>query len=282
MSILICAACPDRDPCVSAVTTELKDLGQEVKVFETGRFPAEISLSLDPIRSTRIVGNGQSIDFDSIQAVWSRHIDVGLVGLEDLRDDHRSAVLVEASHTLHDALDNLQVFQLDPQSVLSATPGKAALLRLAQSCGFDIPQTLISNDSDQVRRWADTLESQVLVKMVDSGSVGFEQGNGFEPYYAQVLSEAELADLDGLKWCPMVFQEQIVKKLELRVTVVGDQAFAAAVDSTKSSTGNTDWRKDDDLGSKFRRFDLPDSVATAVKRLMGIDLGFNLRPWTLS
>lgn len=270
MSILICAAGLDQDPCVSTVADELEARGQEVVIFETGRFPGEIRLSLAPTGSTHLhlSDSSQSIPFDCVQAVWSRHLDVGLVGLDDLREDHRSAVRVEASHTLHAALGNLDVFQLDRQSALAATPSQAAQLRLAQSYGFDIPQTLISNDPDEVRRWAADLDATILVKMVDSGSVGFDQGNGYEPIYARSLSDSELAQLDGLEWCPMVFQEQIEKRLELRVTVVGSRIFAAAVDSTQSRSGATDWRRDRGLALEFERFDLPEFIEEAVRRLV--------------
>ncbi len=267
MPILICVADLERDPCVAVVKAELETRGQEVVLFETGRFPAHTSLSLDPFRSPLLIDPNRAVDLSTVRAVWNRHLDVGLTGLDALRDDHRAAVRAEASHTLHAVLESLNVFQLDPQSALAATPSSTTQLRLARSYGFDVPRTLISNDPEQVRSWAPTFESEVIVKMVDSAAVGFDGGDGFEPFYAKALSSAELMDLEGLEWCPMVFQEQIPKKLELRVTVVGNQAFAAAVDSTRSSSGATDWRRDRRLALKFRPYDLPGSIEEAVLRL---------------
>ena len=39
----------------------------------------------------------------------------------------------------------------------------------------------------------------------------------------------DLAELDGLQMCPMIFQEQIEKKFELRIVIAGYEVFAAAI-----------------------------------------------------
>jgi len=62
--------------------------------------------------------------------------------------------------------------------------------------------------------------------------------------YTNRIEEEMLDEMDGLEYCPMTFQELVPKELELRVTIVGDKIFSAAIDSQKSEAAKFDWRKD--------------------------------------
>jgi glutathione synthase/RimK-type ligase-like ATP-grasp enzyme len=106
----------------------------------------------------------------------------------------------------------------------------------------------------------------VVTKMLNScvlDAAGREQ-----MVFTSPVTEADFAEIDGLRHCPAVFQEWVPKEVELRVAVVGDQIFAASVDASGSAQGAVDWRKDGQLAAAFRRDSLPPAVAAAVLRLM--------------
>jgi len=67
-----------------------------------------------------------------------------------------------------------------------------------------------------------------------------------------------LADMEKYDVTPCIFQQEIKKKLELRVTVIGKEVFCAQVDSQKSMESRTDWRREK---NKFESFNLPIDVA---------------------
>jgi glutathione synthase/RimK-type ligase-like ATP-grasp enzyme len=75
----------------------------------------------------------------------------------------------------------------------------------------------------------------------------------------------------------MIFQELIPKALELRVTIVGNQVFSAAVDSQKSDVSQFDWREDGDgLINDWEPYALPQSIQRKLLALMdslGLDYG---------
>ncbi len=74
---------------------------------------------------------------------------------------------------------------------------------------------------------------------------------------------------DGLRLAPMVFQEQIYKRLELRITVVGSRMFAAAVDSARTAGAEVDWRERGvTLLQSWTEYRLPDEVERALARYM--------------
>jgi glutathione synthase/RimK-type ligase-like ATP-grasp enzyme len=84
-----------------------------------------------------------------------------------------------------------------------------------------------------------------------------------------------LDDLDGLRLCPMTFQERVEKRLELRVVAVGRQLFSAAVDSQAGEASREDWRRDGvGLIEAWRPYDLPSGAAAALHRLLDA-LGLN-------
>lgn len=57
------------------------------------------------------------------------------------------------------------------------------------------------------------------------------------------LDAQHLDKLKGLRFSPMVFQEQVEKALKLRITVIGSKIFAAAVDSQACDGAEVDWRE---------------------------------------
>jgi glutathione synthase/RimK-type ligase-like ATP-grasp enzyme len=76
------------------------------------------------------------------------------------------------------------------------------------------------------------------------------------------IERADLNEMKGLEWSPMVFQERVPKAIELRVTVVGERVMAACVDPTAVAGAGDDWRRRGaELSESWRAFELPDDVA---------------------
>ncbi|MFE1411185.1 hypothetical protein ACFW6F_10300 [Streptomyces sp. NPDC058746] len=65
----------------------------------------------------------------------------------------------------------------------------------------------------------------------------------------------------------MILQERIDKKLEIRVTVVGDRVLAAAIDSQAAEVTRDDWRRDV-FQAPHLVHDLPEHVAERCRRLL--------------
>ncbi|UBF25844.1 hypothetical protein K9N68_30590 [Kovacikia minuta CCNUW1] len=84
-------------------------------------------------------------------------------------------------------------------------------------------------------------EQGLVTKMLSSFAV-YEDGNE-KVVFTNPVSSKDLEDLDGLRFCPMTFQEKVPKLLELRATVVGRKVFTAAVDSQRLEQSQHDWRR---------------------------------------
>src|SRR3989338_1809067 len=60
--------------------------------------------------------------------------------------------------------------------------------------------------------------------------------------------------------CPVTVQKYIPKEFELRITVVGNQAFACAIYSQETERTTHDWRKYDLTHTPHKVFNLPDDI----------------------
>ncbi|MBL6445873.1 hypothetical protein JMN32_06115 [Fulvivirga sp. 29W222] len=74
----------------------------------------------------------------------------------------------------------------------------------------------------------------------------------------------------------MTFQEQIEKKLERRVTIVGDKVFTAAIDSSVSKESEIDWRREGYKTLDNRKvYELPEDIKSRMLQMIG-RLGLNM------
>ena len=63
-------------------------------------------------------------------------------------------------------------------------------------------------------------------------------------------------------------QKYIEKKLEFRVTVVGQDIFTCAIHSQDSERTKEDWRRYDFENVKHESYDLPENVKSSLLRFM--------------
>jgi glutathione synthase/RimK-type ligase-like ATP-grasp enzyme len=62
--------------------------------------------------------------------------------------------------------------------------------------------------------------------------------------YTHTVRRRDLANYQAVRFAPMIVQEQIPKRLELRITVVGTRVFAAEIHSQASRLTRDDWRRE--------------------------------------
>lgn len=143
-------------------------------------------------------------------------------------------------------------------------------LHIAAKLGFDIPKTIITNDPNaQIDR---ILGRRVAIKSVDT--VLLREGNQQFFAYTQLLDWSDIAT-DDLHAAPVVIQEAISPKLDLRVTVLGEQAWTVAVTADGGAIEG-DWRLKKKGQLAYPTFDLPSEVeqrCIALVRAMGLVYG---------
>ncbi len=160
-----------------------------------------------------------------------------------------------------------------PHRLLQAS-NKPEQLMIAKSIGFNIPKTYIGADYNRAKSFYDDCSGNVVVKAVKHG-FNFD-GKIARVAATQKIDRSSLRIIKNYAPVPMIFQEQIFKECDIRVTVVGDNIFAIAIDSQEYAETKIDWRLSDcyKISLKQYKVDLPE----LIKRLcLDITRKFKLR-----
>lgn len=266
-TVLLVTRSDDND-CVQWLEDELEARGARGVRLDTDRYPGEVQLStaLQGKKTRRtLVIDGRAHDLSGLTALWYRRFFAG-GRLPDTLGDLREASVEESRRTLYGSIAALGCFELDPLRCVRAADAKELQLHRARAFGLDVPKTLFSNDPRAVRQFFRACRGRVITKMQSSFAV--YRGGRELVVYTTKLSAGDLRELEGLRHCPMTFQELLPKKVELRATVVGKRVFTAAVDSQASEQARIDWRRDGvGLLEAWTRYQLPAKVERALLKL---------------
>lgn len=241
--VLIVTRSDDND-CVEWLREELQRRGAEGVRLDTDRYPAEVQLStaLEGKRTRRVLTiGGQRHDLNGLTSLWYRRFFAG-GNLPESLGDLRDPSVEESRRTLYGSIAAMGCFELDPLRCVRAADAKELQLQRARAFGLEVPRTLFTNDPREVKLFLKACGGELITKMQNSFAV--YRGGRELVVYTTRLTARDLDGLEGLKHCPMTFQELLPKKVELRATVVGKRVFTAAIDSQQSEKAKVDWRKD--------------------------------------
>ncbi|QDU66475.1 MvdC/MvdD family ATP grasp protein [Engelhardtia mirabilis] len=270
MKVLILTKSDDNQS-IADVTRALNERGAEVLRLDTDHFPGEVRMSERAgaegveLELTTPAGSARLSEVD---ALWHRRLAFGARLPEGIDHQQRVAAIEESKRSLMGALGAAPCFKVDPMWRIRHAGQKSLQLAVAREVGLDLPRTLVSNDADALREFWDACDGKVVAKMQSSFAIYDDDGNE-NVVFTNTLSQADIDDPQGLELCPMTFQEKLEKRLELRVTVVGDRVFSAAVDSARMEGAEVDWRrKGAQLIGAWKEHQLPADVERGCLDLM--------------
>lgn len=145
-------------------------------------------------------------------------------------------------------------------------------LKKAKQCGLTVPETYVGNSLPQniVR------QNMYIVKSLDT-ALFYDDGKEMFTY-STMVSGHELLEAE-IKLAPVIIQEYLADKIDLRVTVVGNQIFPVSITKNgKALVG--DWRKSNKDNLEYIPIELPQVICKQIIMLMrnlglsfgGIDL----------
>lgn len=262
---------PSRDLHARTVAWELERLGAEPLILDLADYPLSWKLSLlrdgesHPSFALTLPGGRCLADAD-LAGVWWRRA-AHFVIPEDVEDDrHRSFCYDECRSIVEGWIFGLGARVMNPLANERLAGNKPQQLAMAAACGLSIPHTLISNDPDEVRRFASDFGRGLIFKTLTSRP-------RVEIAPTKRLDATALARLDLLASGPCIFQEAVAPGLDIRVAVVDDRVFAAEID-IKSEVAEVDWRIDPNHITCAH--ELPDEVTRqllAFHRAIGLRYG---------
>jgi hypothetical protein len=197
----------------------------------------------------------REVPLDAIGGVYTRMMDDRLLP-PCTRPQH--------SRRVHDALiawcEAAPVRVINRIASMTSNGSKPYQSQLIREHGFDVPETLVTNDAGLVRDFAR-----------EYGAVIYKSVSGIRSIVRLLDGEA-MQWIERIRWCPTQFQ-QFIEGLNVRVHVVGDEVFPTAARSEA-----VDYRyasRDGGEAALLEPFELDDETATRCVRLAaGLGLEF--------
>jgi glutathione synthase/RimK-type ligase-like ATP-grasp enzyme len=138
-------------------------------------------------------------------------------------------------------------------------------LQLAASIGLTIPPSIITNNPNTIRAAFHQFGS-MIIKPTRTGHL-IKDGTEYAVYTSRLLAE-HLDDLESARWSPSIYQALIPKRYDVRVTIVGDYCFAAAIDSPSDPAATIDWRQTNNPALPHYPIKLSGPLEAALHQLM--------------
>ncbi|BAZ09558.1 RimK domain-containing protein ATP-grasp [Calothrix sp. NIES-4071] len=254
---------------IDRVAQALSKKGVKPFRLDTDKFPLEVQLTahFDKSKSYHFLEYGNhSISTEQVQAVWMRRLwEPGLS--KELAPQFREACVKESQATLEGFWDSLKEARwVDNLERINYASSKLRQLRIASEVGFIIPQTLVTNKAEAAREFFHQVNGKMVAKLLTALYYSMEANSSFF-LYTSIVKEEDLQNAESLRYCPMVFQEQIPKQQELRVVYVNGNVFVGALNADENAVA-IDWRKPGvDVGA-WQHHELPDEVVRRLQAFM--------------
>ena len=247
------------------VVARLRESGVSYLRLNHEDFPS-LDLALYPVEArvlVRIKGREFCIDSDTLEAIYFRRPTF----LRETRRPESSADGELARQQWTALARSFQVFKecrwMNHPAKTYSAENKALQLLTAADIGLPVPTTCITNDASRAYEVQEGA-SRVVVKGLDT--LYLECGDTMRFGYTNILSPEEMKEYPT-RHAPMMLQSLLEPKVDLRVTVVGENVFSVRI--LRDGHGVVgDWRRVKD-GVTFEAFELPGTVAKACIDLVG-------------
>lgn len=254
------------DDHLTPVLSELDRIGAEAIVIDTAVIPTELAVTAGysgPASRWRIRRpNGSVLDLGECRSGWWRR---ALPSRTDPRITDPAQAAWAANET-YEAMsgfwDAVPITWVSPPRAIEMSMMKTWQLAAASSVGLAIPRTLITSDPQEAREFIDDIGlGQVICKAFSATTHNWRE--------TRMVTEQELAMLDRVALAPVIFQEYVAAAVDLRITVVGEEIFAAAIHSQELPYA-LDFRLflDNASGVRMEPTTLPSEVEDGLRRLL--------------
>ena len=246
--------------------TNQKDLTTDFLVRELRRKRAEyyrlntdstsqFAISIDPLQNNFEISQASfRIDLDDISAAYFRRPTTPyLPGTGSQYREYLSREWTALLDSLYFVIG--ERWFSSPESIFLAED-KPRQIRLAKQIGFHVPETIITTDLEVAKAFQK--EFPVVAKPLRMGLL-----NSRDEGQIVYTSEVDLLTEDDrlpISVCPIIFQRRIEKKLDIRVTVVGNRVFSCAIFSQEADETKLDWRRGSNPTLKHKVFDLQEEI----------------------
>lgn len=259
--ILVISAPGDRH--AEAVLAHLQHAHVAAQLVDIGSYPYTMSLTSaidDKMWSCLLAtSDGTVVRLTDCRVIWCRRPRAYTIDPRIQQPRHKLFALRESSEALMGTLSSLDVLWVNDPFSEWAAEQKIYQLRTARAVGLTIPRTLVTNEPQRARAFIDELGvHRSVYKCFSATPEDWRE--------TRIMRSDELELLDNVRYAPVIFQEYVQAGVDLRVTIIGDKTFAAAIHS-QGLGYDVDYRMT--LGrAQVEPTELPSSVNRRLHALM--------------
>lgn len=213
--------------------------------FNTEDFPTKATLiwhkSSESRREIRFE-SGKVLDLTKIKSVWYRRPVSPSTNLV-LSKAEQDFVEAESRSALLGLWRTLDCFWVSQPDKIREAENKLEQLERAESVGFKIPRTLVTNDPVSVHNFLEKCDGRIIAKPICESHI--YTPDGMKLIYSNLVTTEHKDLIPLVKYSPVIFQEYVPKKVEIRVNVFGRNVFATEIHSQESVREYVkhDWRR---------------------------------------
>ncbi len=137
---------------------------------------------------------------------------------------------------------------------------------IAKAIGFNTPSFICSNDKSFISNFLND-ETRKVLKFMNQDF--YKTGKSdYKGIYVNLLSSEGLSKFQEFGENPIVVQDYINKKYEVRYTIVGTMHFVCKIESQSSVIANIDWRRYDLANTPHSIIEPPLCICEKVNQFM--------------
>lgn len=175
------------------------------------------------------LGDGEKISCANIKSIWNRRPQTPKISHLVSDSGVRTFCEREAESGMFGFLHSLGVPWVNHPEKNAMAKHKVLQMQLARRIGFTIPDTCISNSSADVSEFMRNHPGGVVYKPLTWG-VAYPDRNEFGVAIPTSVVTMNNEFLRGVPLTLGIYQERLLKKSEIRVTIFGSKLFAVEID----------------------------------------------------
>ncbi|RUR73941.1 hypothetical protein PCC6912_54820 [Chlorogloeopsis fritschii PCC 6912] len=220
MNILILGNAQDAH--ASAIKNALMEAGVMADYLDTSLFPTQLRISWKPNQTGHLIlPEGRRLEIEDIHSVYWRNFSG--VSVPPLYDRHQQQIAINDSmSTLRSLMQSCQPRWVNSWQAYQFHKEKPLQLSKVKQIGVTIPQTLISNDPEEVINFIQSLDKVIFKPVYGGAHTKLVTADHLEP---ERLSLA-------LSFSPVTIQEY-VPGTNIRSYVIGKSVYTAEIRSSQ-------------------------------------------------
>lgn len=246
-----------RDITMDYIVVELKKRGVEYFRLNTEDLPKSYSVMSDEsLMDWKININGKTLNGSNVKAAYFRR--PGNPEAPSYISDPNVVDYIQGEWNsfLKSLYMRLDRFWFSSPTNIILAEDKPRQLVVAKEIGFNIPESIVTNSHEEIKKSSNSYSAigkplrQALFIKKQTESVIFTNR----------LGQIDDSDSSSLSLVPIIIQREIIKKFDVRVTVVGKRVFPVAIYSQTHTETEVDWRKGSRTDLKHETIELPSSL----------------------